>query len=151
MTGIIIIIALCFALFLFMMIHEPARAQTLENPLYLVVLVFFTVFLPIVCFIFAVPRFLTLLEIDESGIKTSVFHILKRKKVLWNEVWEVRYYFRVLPFIFVAVNGSLYGLTYEEIVKRKDVIQITLTKKVLEAFKAYCPLDIINLPDFETK
>lgn len=147
MLGILFGIALAFALFLFITIYEPMRVQFLDNPLYIVVSVIFLVILPIASFILTAPRFLVLLVIDKDGIKSSLFHYFKRKEILWEDVKEVRYYSRIYPFLMVSMNGTIEGMEYEEIIKRKDIFQVSLEKKVLEAFNAFCPLEIIGLPE----
>lgn len=146
MLGILFIIALAFALFLFITIYEPMRVQLLDNLVLLFFMILFLVILPILIFILTAPRFLKLLVIDKDGIKSSLFHYFKRKEIHWEEVKEVSYYSRIYPFLMVSMSGTIEGMEYEEIIKRKDILQLSLSKKVLEAFNAYCPIEIKGLP-----
>lgn len=145
MGGMIFMLILSYGLFLFVMLYEPARIQMLDNPWYIVIMSLFTVIAATFAFIYTARRWFTLLVIDSRGIKTSLFHFFYRKVIPWDNVKEILYYERLSPFIFITDGESLQNLTYEEIIKRKDVLQISLTSKLYKMISSYSSKPILGL------
>jgi hypothetical protein len=145
MGGMIFMLILSYGLFLFVMLYEPARIQMFENLLSLVILCIGTIGLSTIAFIYTARRWFTLLVIDSKGIRTSLFHFFYRKVIPWENVKEILYYERLSPFIFITDGESLQNLTYEEIIKRKDVLQISLTSKLYKMISSYSSKPILGL------
>lgn len=145
MGGMIFMLILSYGLFLFVMLYEPARIQMFENPFSLVILCIGTIGLASIAFIYTAKRWFTLLVIDGKGIRTSLFHFFYRKVIPWDNVTEILYYERLAPFIFLTDGESLQNLTYEEIIKRKDTLQISLTPKVYKIISSYSCKTILGL------
>lgn len=145
MGGMIFMLILGYGLFLFVAIHKPAREQILFNPIFCIIFCFFTIISATFAFIYTARRWFTLLVIDSRGIKTSLFHFFYRKVIPWDNVKEILYYERLSPFIFITDGESLQNLTYEEIIKRKDVLQISLTSKLYKMISSYSSKPILGL------
>ena len=147
MAGMIFMLVLGFSLFLFCLLHKPAREQLIYSPFYCAIICFFLVFLPVLGFAITARRWFTVLSLDEKGVKTSLFHFFYRKQMAWEEIAEVRYYERIIPFVLISQNESLLGLEYGEIIKRKDVLQVSLNQKVYKVIGKYYSRPIIGLDD----
>jgi len=69
------------------------------------------------------------------------------KQMKWDNIAEIRYYERGIPFIFVSKTLSLENKIYDYIIKQKDVLQIQLNKKVYNALMKYIQQPIIGLTE----
>lgn len=145
MVGMIIALLLGYGLFLFVAIHEPAREQILYQPLNCVIFCSFTVVSATFAFFFTARRWFTLLVIDEKGLTTSLFHFFYKKRISWDNVTQILYYERLAPFVFITYGEPITNLTYEEIIKRKDIFQISLTAKAYNVLKLYSNQPILDL------
>ena len=93
--------------------------------------------------------FLSVLVIDCNGIKNNLFGIFPVKKTSWEEMYEIRYYERLRPFLLFS-KCSLENLTYNQIItviKRKDAVQVELTKKVYQAVISFTEKPIVDLTE----
>ncbi len=88
-----------------------------------------------------------MVRIDESGIKRLIFGFIKSTEMKWDNIAEIRYYERGIPFIFVSKTLSLENKIYDYIIKQKDVLQIQLNKKVYNALMKYIQQPIIGLTE----
>ena len=152
LSGLIFAEILCYGIFIFIYSYPVARGQ-LTPFTHFICIAGFAV-LPMVVLIAGAYRgFLSLIIIDNYGIRTSVLGIFPVRRVLWSEMYEIRYYERVRPF-FLFSKCSLENLTYEQIIKivtRKDAVQVELTKKVYQAVKSFTDKPIVNLSEDRIK
>lgn len=145
LVGIIFMIILGGGIFIFIYSYPVARNQL--TPLTHFICITFSGIFPILAVIDVARRgFLSVLTIDNSGLKISVLGIFRVSKIAWDEIFEIRYYERVRPFLLFS-KCSLEGMSYNQIVKRKDVIQVELTKKVYRATKCFTDKPIVNLAE----
>ena len=147
MAGMIFMLVMCFSLFLFCVVFQPIRVQIFEKIFRFLIICFFLVFSPVLAFAMTARRWFTVLSLDDKGVKTSLFHFFYRKQMAWEEIAEVRYYERIIPFVLISQNESLLGLEYGEIIKRKDVLQVSLNQKVYKVISKYYSRPIIGLED----
>ena len=147
MLIIIFTLIVAYSLFLFILLFPDCRNQLIEQPFALAIGCFFTGFLPIVLVICTARRCFTLLVIDEKGITTSLFHFFYRRVFKWDEITEIMYYERLIPFLFVSKNVYLTEMDYDEIIKRKDVLQISLTPKIYKAITNFTDRPIVGLTE----
>lgn len=151
MVIVLVVAILSYGLFLFVTMYDVSREQLLEEPIYYVIICFFTVGLSTLAIIFCAHRSFLVLEIDKNGIKTSLFHFFKKEFISWEEMTEIRYYGQIFPFVFISKNISLANLSYNSILKQKDVIQVSLTPKLYKTIKRYYSKPIENLSDLKIK
>lgn len=132
-----------YAILIFTYTYPPAHPTEVYDHL---LIVFCTGVLPTAILILAVPRgVFSVVTISEAGVKRSTFGLFKLE-MTWEEMAEIRFFWRVMPFLFFSKTSSLEGMTYDRIIKKKDVIQVALKKKVYNAIRQYTEKEIINLP-----
>lgn len=125
---------------------ESARNQLdiISHIIYIV----FTGVLPTLILILSVQRgVFSVVTFSENGVKRSLFAGLFKVEMSWEEMKEMRFYVRLLPYIFFSKTSTLEGLTYDSIIKKKDIIQVDFTKKVYNAIKQFTDREIVNLPE----
>lgn len=149
LVGIIFMIILCGGILIFIYSYPVARNQL--TPLTHFICITFSALFPILAVIDVAYRgFLSVITIDNFGLKISVLSIFRVAKISWDEIYEIRYYERVRPFLFFS-KYCLEDMPYNNIVKRKDVIQVELTKKVFQAIKSFTNKSIVNLTEDRIK
>ncbi len=142
------IFMLCaYGLFLFTVLYEPCRVQLSEEPWTYVILALILFGFSTISFVGTAKRWFTKYEIDSTGLKTSLFCLFHKKSIKWDEIVEMRYYERILPFVIISNNQTLEGVDYNKAVKQKGTFQINLTPKVYKAIKNYANQPIIGLSE----
>jgi hypothetical protein len=111
-----------------------------------IIVLFFSGFLPTVIFIFYIHRGASVIEISRTGIKKSLFKIFYRREIKWEELTEMRIIHRVNAWLF-ASKVSMKNYSYEELVKRKDTIQMTMSKKLYEIIREYTSQEINGIEE----
>ena len=148
LSGLIFIEIFCYGTLIFMYSYPVARGQ-LTPFTHFICIVGFAI-LPMLTLIAGACRgFLSLITIDNYGIRISVLGIFPVKRTTWNDMYEIRYYERVRPFLLFS-KCSLENLTYNQIIKvitRKDAVQVELTKKVYQAVKSFTDKPILDLTE----
>lgn len=147
MIGMIFMLIMLYGFLCFILFFPDIREQLKDKVIMYAFPIFATGFCPTAAFIITARRWFTLLEIDEKGIKTSLFHFFYRKRISWDELKEIRYYERISPFLFFSKNVSLEGMAYDDIIKRKDVIQASLTLELYRAIRENTDKQIVNLSE----
>ncbi len=148
--GLIFMVVMCFGILIFIYSYPVARNQL--NLLHHIACIFFSAILPILAIICMIYRgFLSVITIDNSGLKISVLGIFRTKKIAWEEMSEICYYERLRPFVFFSKTGSIQGMYYDQIIKKKDAIQVELTPKVYRAIKRFTKQPILNLTEDRIK
>lgn len=148
MIGMIIFIMLSLGMWFFILIiflqggNEVTSKETMK-----IILVFMTFVLAIsfVTFFCTAHRWFSVIEITEKGIKKSLFKIFQKTEIAWSEISEIRFCSRVGYWLLIS-KTKLDGVYYDDIVKRKDVIQIEFNKKIYHILRQYWKEEIINLP-----
>ncbi len=144
-VALIVLVAMTYAILIFSYCYPPARPTEIYDHILLVIC---AGVLPTLVIIFAIPRgVFSVVTINEKGAKRSFCGRFLKTEMSWAEMAEVRYYWRILPTVFFSKTVTLDGMTYEKIIKRKDVIQLALSQKVLNAIKQFTDKEIINLPE----
>lgn len=145
LIGVMCAIVIGLGLLIFFYTYPPARPTELYDHL---LTCFATGILPVLIIILAIPRgIFSVVTISESGVKRASFGVLCKREIKWDEMSEMRYYPRIMPFVFLCKTGTLEGVYYDDIIKRKDVIQVTLTKKVYNAITQFTDKEIMGLSD----
>lgn len=145
MVGTLFIVIAAYTILIFTYVYPPARPTEIYDH---VLFVLCSGVIPTLIIILAIPRgIFSVVTISEMGVKRTLFAKLCKREIRWEEMSEIRYYPRIMPFVFFVKNGSLEGLSYESIIKRKDVIQVALSKKVYNAIKQFTDKEIVNLPE----
>ncbi len=145
LIGSIVLIISLYSIFIFSYAYPPARPDEIFDH---ILLIFCTGVLPTVIFVTAIPRgIFSVVTISERGVRRTLFMGRFKLEMSWEEMAEMRYYPRLLPFVFFSKTCTLDGMYYDKIIKRRDVIQVTLTKKVLQAIRQNTTREIINLPE----
>lgn len=92
-------------------------------------------------------RFLVVVTIDENGISRAAFKKFYKLTMVWDEIYEIRYFESGLPFLLFSQTKSTQGLSYWKITKIKNLIQIQLTQKNYDLVKQYIKQPILGLTD----
>lgn len=143
MIAMIIILIVGFGLLIFIF-SEPERYENFTWIIYVIFAVFLGIF-PLFAFIITAHRWFSIIEITEKGIKKSLFKIFQKTEIAWSEISEIRFCSRVGYWLLIS-KTKLDGVYYDDIVKRKDVIQIEFNKKIYHILRQYWKEEIINLP-----
>jgi len=107
---------------------------------------FFSGFLPTIIFIFYIHRGASIIEISKTGIKKSLFKMFYKREIMWEEITEMRIINRVNAWLFVS-KVPMGNYSYEQLVKKKDTIQMTMSKKLYDAIRQYTSKEIIGIAE----
>lgn len=139
-------LALSYGLF-YMVYFSPIKAKDDDLSLFgHFIYIFMLICLPTLCFIFLIHRGASIIEISEDGIKKSLFKIFYKREIKWEELTEMRIVYRVNAWLF-ASKVSMGKFNYNQLVKRKDTIQMTMSKELYDAIREYSNQEIIGLKD----
>ncbi len=89
----------------------------------------------------------SVITIDEKGIRRALFGAFMKVEMTWEEIKYIKRIWRVVDNIFVSTKEENKAMTFEQAIKRRDIIQIAISKKVLKAIRQYIDLPIIGLPE----
>lgn len=149
MIGLIIMLLLMFGIWILVFIvfmQGGNEATTKEEISRGLIIVSIYVAISLLGFALTCHKGFTVYELTDKGIKTSLFKVFKKKELLWDEIFEIRYIIFLNHWIFIS-DVSLEGMNYQQIIKLKGVIQIESNKKVIDCIKQYSDRQIINLPN----
>ena len=105
--------------------------------------IFFTIILPTIIPFTNAQRFFTVIRLDSYGITQLLFGFIKRRQIKWEEITELRASGYMGAWIFFS-KRPLENFFYDDIVKRKDVIQAGCSKKLVSAIREYTDMPIIG-------
>lgn len=152
LIGHIITVLMGYGILIFVYTYPPARHQITvgdgESIFVQIMLILCMGVLPTLLIILAIPRgVFSIVTISDKGVKRTLFAGLLKREMTWEEMTEMRYYPRIFPFVFFSKTTCLEGLTYEKMYRKKDVIQVALSKKVYNAISRFTDKEIIALPE----
>ena len=151
MIGLIIMLLLMFGIWalVFIVFLQGGNEVTTEVDITRVLMgVSIIVVFTIMGFVLTCHKGFTVYEITDKGIKTSLFKVFKRKELMWDEIFEIRYIIFLNHWIFIS-DVSLEGMSYQQIIKLKGAIQIESNKKLIDAIKQHSDKQITNLPNLQ--
>jgi hypothetical protein len=98
---------------------------------------------PWVVFIWSVITYWRIIEITETGVKSSLFKKLLVKELTWNEINDIR----LIPiqtggvWLFFS-KTSLKGMSIGKARRQKDQIQVLFSNKIQDAVEMCCNKEI---------
>ena len=141
MISLSAMILISYGMFLFMIFYVCARESlTLWS---WIIDIFFMVILPTIIPFTNDNRFLTVVILDKNGVTQKLFGFIKLRAISWEEMYEIRLGKYMGGWIFFS-KRPINNLFYDDIVKRKDVIQIGYSQKLEAAIKEYTDREIIE-------
>lgn len=108
--------------------------------------IFGTIILPTIIPFTNGNRFLTVVILDEKGVTQKLFGFIKLRVITWEELLEIRLAMYMGPWIFFS-KRPINNMFYDDIVKRKDVIQIGYSPKLIDAIREYTDKEIFGYDD----
>ena len=104
--------------------------------------------LPIIAIIDLTYRgYYSVITIDEKGIRRALFGVFMKVEMTWEDIKYIKRIWRIVDNLFVSTKEENKAMTFEQAIKRRDIIQIAISKKVLKAIRQYIDLPIIGLPE----
>ena len=104
---------------------------------------FFPVVLPTILPFTNAQRWFTVVKLDQNGVTQLLFGFIRKRHIKWDEITELRLSTFMGAWIFFS-KQPLENIFYDDIVKRKDVIQIAFTPKLIKAIREYTNQEIIG-------
>lgn len=136
----------CYAIGIFGVAYPPAREQI--GFLVGSILIVMCVIVPTTGLAILVYRgYYSMITISEKGIERALFGIFMKVKITWDEVKWMKHMCRVIDNIFISSKAESETMTFEQAIKRRDIIQIAVSKKTLKAIRQYTDKEIINLSE----
>ena len=89
----------------------------------------------------------SVVTIDEKGIRRALFGIFCKVSISWDELNEMKCFNRVVDQIFCSKEITLEELTFNEVIKKRRLIQIPASPKVLAVVRQYTDKEIIGIPE----
>lgn len=146
--SLLIIAFMGFGIFLFMLLYPPARLKVDNSNWWMLILdIIVTVIFPIIIVIVSIRRYFRLVIVDENGMNISLFKVLSKQYISWDEIKEISFAMRPFPCVFVSKREELFMFNYDKLVDRKGVVQIMMNKKVYNAITKYYDRPITNLTE----
>lgn len=146
-VGIISCVLLDVAIVLFCILYpkEPLKIITW------IIISVCAVILPITMVLFTARRVFSTISINKHGIKRTCFKVFYKLEMPWDGIREIRYCERIGPYLMISKTESIEKWTFENMIKRKDILQIALTPKVYKAIKPYLQQPILGLTEEKIK
>ncbi len=95
----------------------------------------------------------SIITIDERGIRRSAVGFLFKLEMKWDEIKEISYQSWFFPYIWITKDRPI-GLVksnsrqvFKQLYKRKDLIQIHLSRKIYKTIRQYTEIPIIGLTE----
>ena len=152
--GIIFSMLIFPCMFLFLTFFPPAREQmtySIANIVLYCIWGILAILYPLLLYILCARRFFAVITINEEGISRAVFGRFYKLTLKWDEIYEISYFESLMPFILFSQTKSVQGMSYNQITKIKNLIQIQLTQKNYDVIKQYVKQPIIGLTDAKLK
>ena len=92
-------------------------------------------------------RVFSIVEFNEEGVRRANFKFLCKRKILWDEVAEIRFY-RFPGWIIISKRPLGYK-DFNFVVERRDVIPIMYSKEVVQAIHKNTDIIINGIDDVE--
>ena len=88
-----------------------------------------------------------MVTIDEKGMRRALFGVFRKVSISWDELKEMKCFYRVVGQIFCSKDIALKELTFNQITMKSKLIQIPASPKVLAVVRQYTDKEIIGLPE----
>ncbi len=89
----------------------------------------------------------SVVTIDEKGMRRALFGVFRKVSISWDELKEMKCFYRVVGQIFCSKDIALKELTFNQITMKSKLIQIPASPKVLAVVRQYTDKEIIGLPE----
>jgi len=106
----------------------------------------FTILWHLLLLIFAGYKAFSIYEISQKGVKRSLYKVLKKREFRWDEIKQIRYICFIGGWLFFS-KGDITGVSYQDLTKRKDTLQIGFRPQMLELIREFTYMDIQDLPE----
>ena len=146
MSGLIFMLVLGSGLFIFIILYDKFVNPQLSVALW-IALILMMIVVPIIAFILSANRGFLRIEIDEKGIKTSLFHFFRKRDFLWEDLKEIACYSMIYPFIIFSKSEIPDYMPYSKVIRRKDVITVQLNRKLYKAILRFTDKPISYLSE----
>ncbi len=130
---LIVLFGLSFLAIIYFVIPTPFEDEDLVTQF---IFLFMSGFLPIVLWICLIHRGFTLIEMNEQGVKTSLFCFFKRRFMTWDEIQDVKVSYHYVAWLFISTI-DLKGLPFRKLVSSKNIIVIQFDENVLSIYNKY--------------
>jgi len=147
MVGLIFMLLLMLTMWtlVFVVFLQDGNNATSEKEMtHTFIVVTIVVFLSIITFFGVAHKGFSVFEISEKGVKTSLFKIFRKREISWDEMYEIRCYGMITQWLFFS-KTNLEDMHYNDIIKRKDVLQIQCSKEIIDLIRTYTDKEIVNL------
>jgi hypothetical protein len=141
MFGSIFMLVLGYPLAFFLMWVVPNSAIGESHDVAKMIMAVILLVVPTVYVIITFNIAFSKVMIDELGIHKSLLRRYFKKTILWTEVKEIKLYNRVDTWIFIS-KVPMGGMTYNQLLKHKDVIQLTAIRDVRDLITKYSKKDL---------
>ena len=141
MIGVTILNVYAYVIFTFSMYMFKFDPQYISA---ILTVAFFCFFLPTILWF---TRIFSVVEFNEEGVRRANFKFLCKRKILWEEVAEIRFY-RFPGWIIISKRPLGYK-DFNFVVERRDVIPIMYSKKIEETIHKYTDIIINGIDDVE--
>ena len=145
LVGISFGMLMSYSIFVFVICYNQAYPQDMSTGVW-IGYVFCTVILPTIIPFTNGNRFLTVVILDEKGVTQKLFGFIKLRAITWEELLEIRLAMYMGSWIFFS-KRPINNMFYDDIVKRKDVIQIGYSPKLIDAIRKYTDKEIFGYDD----
>ena len=140
-------LAMCIGLSIFILISYGLFLLTLlHGGRFFMTQFFITVIMPSILPFTNAQRWFTVIKLDNNGVTQLLLGLIKIRKLMWKEVSEIRFKSYMGSWVFFS-RMPLNDMPYANIVKRKDVIQVGYSNKLLESIREYTDQKIIGYND----
>lgn len=124
---------------LIFVVPESSIDESQDLAKLIIALIFFVV--PTLYALFSVNLAFSKVRIDDLGIHKSLFGKYFNKSILWSEAKEIKLYNRVDTWVFIS-KVPMEGMTYNQLLKHKGIIQVTATKNIKNMIIKYSKNDL---------
>ena len=142
--GILFIVIISYFAFILTFIILPTPSEENRSQLTTILLVIILGGFPTFTLAFGLNKCFSMISFDEEGVHKSLFNRFFKQDFLWEDIKEIRLFNRVDQWLFIS-KLSTEGMSYYQLIKNRDIIQISFNPNILKAIRKYSSVKIENL------
>lgn len=142
--GILFLVIIGYLLFVLTFIILPTPTEENSSQLTTILLAIIFGGFPTLTLMFTLNKCFSMISFDEEGVHRSLFNRFFKKDFLWEDIKEFRIFNRVDQWLFISKLHTE-NFSYYQLIKNKDIIQISFNPNMLKAIRKYSSMKIENL------
>lgn len=144
--GMMFLISISVFVLLLEFVINPIRRNGGASETTIILIILFVGVVPFLLFILSFNKCFSVITIDKTGIHRALFKRFLKKDFLWNEIVQMGVVCYVEKWLFIG-KTVLDGMSYHQLLKNKEVMQVTFSPARYKAIRLYSDMKIQGFDD----